>query len=138
MTGLNGQIAELEQNAQITAAGRFWQLCMAQEISADPTLRRKPGEPTWLEERKAVKLVAAAGRRVVRLMFGVVLRDVAGRPGMFTPAMAALANSMALEIGENLQAFPFEERLRILEGLTRQMALGLEVGFAVEQPEAVQ
>ena len=129
---------ELEANGQVAAAGRFWQLLLAMEMGVQPRLRPTPTEPTFLEKRRIVELIGSAARRAVRLLFGVVLRDVGQRPEMFSDAVAALANNMAFEIGDNLSSFPFEERVRILEGLCQRMAEGLQIGLADPDPETVQ
>lgn len=127
---INGSAsAELDANAQVTAAGRFWQLCLAIEMGVQPRLRPTPSEPTFLEKRRIAELIGAAARRAVRLMFGVVLRDVSSRPEMFSDTVAALANNMAFEIGDSLSSFPFEERVRILDGLTQRLAQGLQIGL---------
>ena len=135
---INGKVAhvvhDLDSNAQITAAARFWQLCMAIETGAQPSLRKPPHEPTFLEDRRIVRLVGHAARRAIRLIFGVVLRDVSHRPEMFSQAVAALTNGMVQEIGEMLADFPFEERVRALEGLSAMLAQSMGIGLA-DAPE---
>lgn len=128
-------IHDLESNSQISAAGRFWQLCMAMEMSAQPKLRPTPSAPTFLEDRRVLALVGCAAQRVVRLVFGVVLRDITRRPEVFSQAMAVLANSMAYEIGDNLSSFPLDERVRAFEGLSAKLAEGLQIGLAVAGDE---
>jgi hypothetical protein len=127
---------ELEANAQVNAAARFWMLAQAQELAENPGLKTGLGSTTMADERRRIALINLVGRRVVRLMFGVLLREVSARPGVFTAAVAALANGMALEIGENLQAFSFDERLRALTGLTQQLAAGMQIGLAAADDEA--
>lgn len=120
MSDLNGtalrHLGDQLDNAQITASARYWQLCGAQEIS----------EHRGVDKRVLVGLI---GRRIVRLMFAVLVRELTRNPGAFTPHVAALANGMVREVGESLNAFPFEERVRALEGLTAQLAAGLGIGL---------
>lgn len=113
---LRDQAAGLN-NAQINATARFWWLCEAQEKGEN-------------QDADRILLTGLVGRRIVRLMFGVLLKEVAREPGMFTPLVAALANGMVREVGESLQAFPFEERVRAFEGLSRELAAGLEIALA--------
>lgn len=139
---INGKTAravpDLDANAQVTAAGRFWQLCMAIEMTAQPSLRKPAAEPTFLEDRRIMRLIGHTGRRAVRLLFGVVLRDVSHRPAMFSQAVAALSNGTVQEIGEMLADFPFEERVRALEGLSAKLAQGMGVGLADAEDGPVQ
>jgi hypothetical protein len=109
-------------NSQITASARYWQLCEAMERGLHPSA----------DYRMMVGLV---GRRIVALQFSVLVREMTRRPGLFTEMVAMLANGMTREIGESLAAFPFEERVRALEGLTAQLAAGLGIGLK-EEPAA--
>lgn len=103
-------------NAQIGASARYWGLCMKQEKGEHPSADKRV-------------LVALTGRRVVMLMFGVLLQELTRTPGVFTTMVAALANGMVREVGANLSQFPFEERVRAYEGLSRQLAEGLEIAL---------
>lgn len=109
-------------NAQVGATGRFWQLCEAQERGEHPSADKRV-------------LVGLTGRRIVRLMFGVLLRDLTRTPAVFTLHLAALANGMVREVGECLQPLPFKERLNAFNGLVQQLADGLQLGIA-EKAEA--
>lgn len=104
-------------NAQIGATARFWSLCEKQERGEHPSAEYSV-------------LVGLVGRRFTRLMFGVVLQELTRRPGLFTQAIAALANGIVREVGEALQAFPFAERVNAFNGLARQLSEGLQIGFA--------
>lgn len=104
-------------NAQIGATARFWSLCEAQERGEHPSAEYGV-------------LVGLVGRRFTRLMFGVVLQELTRRPGLFTRAVASLANGVVREVGEALQVFPFVERVNAFNGLARQLSEGLQIGFA--------
>lgn len=138
---LNGKAAppvsdypELDTNAQVTAAGRFWQVCMMIEMGQQPSLRKPPNEPTFLEDRRIMKLIGHTARRAVSLIFGVILRDVSRRPEVFSQAVGALSSGIVQEVGSALADFPFEERVRMLEGLCAVLAAGMGIGLA-DAPE---
>lgn len=103
-------------NKGLTASSAFWQVCENIERGEHPQVERR-------------LLTGLIGRRAVTLLFGVLLRELTRQPGEFTPQVAALANGIVREVGESLRAFPFEERVRALEGLTRQLAAGLQIGL---------
>jgi hypothetical protein len=113
------QLGDRMDNAQVGAAGRFWQLCEAQERGEHPTASKRV-------------LVGLVGRRVVKVMFGVLLRDLTRTPELFTSHIAALANGFVREVGESLQPFGFAERVSAFNGLVRELAAGLQVGVAEE------
>ncbi|HEX5264428.1 MAG TPA: hypothetical protein VFW13_12925 [Phenylobacterium sp.] len=122
-------------NAQINASARFWQVCESQELAEHPHLR-PPKRPLLVgvldsnERLRRATLIAMVGRRILRLMFGVLLRELSRHPEFFTQAVAALANGAVREVGEQLQPFPFEERVRAFNGLTAQLAAGLQIALA--------
>ncbi|MDB5448080.1 MAG: hypothetical protein JWQ97_3397 [Phenylobacterium sp.] len=120
---------ELEGNAQVNAAARFWTIIQAQELQENPHLRPNQASD-FGDDRRKIALIGLVGRRVVRLIFGVLLREVTRRPGVFSQAVASLADGMVAEIGENLQAFPIEERIRAFTGLTQVLASGMQIGLA--------
>lgn len=117
MTGELKKLGDRLDNKGLTASSTFWQVCEKIESGEHPNTERRI-------------LTGLIGRRAVMLLFGVLLRDLTRRPGEFTPQVAALANGMVREVGESLQVFPFEERVRAFEGLTRQLAAGLQIGLA--------
>lgn len=110
-------------NAQIGATARYWALCEKQERGEHPSADYP-------------MLVGLVGRRFTRNMFGVVLQELTRRPGLFSQAIASLANGVVREVGEALAVFPFAERVNAFNGLARQLSAGLGIGFAekVELP----
>jgi hypothetical protein len=103
-------------------AARLWEVCKTIERAANPSA-------------DARVLTALIGRRVVMMTYAVLLQELTRKPGAFTEQVAALANGLVFEIGEQLQSFPFEERVRAFEGLSAQLAAGMQIGLAAAEPE---
>ncbi len=97
-------------------AARLWEICRAIERGGNPSV-------------DARVLTALVGRRMVMMIYAVLLQDLIKKPGEFTAQVAALANGFAFELGEQLQCFPFEERVRAFEGLSAQLAAGLQIAL---------
>jgi hypothetical protein len=111
-------------NAQIGATRGFWNLCQKQEAADNPGAGKRV-------------LTAQTGRRFTKLMFAMLVQDLTRDPGRFSELVAALANGVVRETGECLATFPFEERVRAYEGLSRQLAEGLGIGLAeAAEPES--
>jgi hypothetical protein len=125
-TPMNGQMLPMlgaEQEISATGpAARLWAMCAAAERAEHPSVDGRI-------------LTGLIGRRATRMIYLVLIRNLTRRPADFTPFVAALSNGIVREVGESLADFPFEERVRIYEGLTAQLAAGLGIGVTQAEPE---
>lgn len=115
------EIEILSQRRMIGDGGpgrRFWEHCNRMAKGEFPEA-----------DSKAINSVVA--RKATQMLFACLLRDLTARPEDFTASVAAMANGFVAEVGDNLAAFPFEERVRAFEGLSRALAASLQIAVDV-------